>query len=253
MSVKKVLGIIPARYASTRFLGKPLVEIAGKSMIQRVYEQANKAQLLNEVIVATDDSRILEHVLAFGGQALMTATTHQSGTDRCAEIAALKTDFNYIVNIQGDEPFIAPSQIDLIIQVLQENSQASIATLVKKITNPQQLLNTNIVKAVFNQKMEALYFSRQAIPFQRGKKEVDWLNAYNFYKHIGMYAYEKNTLIEIAQLPQSQLEIAESLEQLRWLDHGYTIGIGLTDIESLGIDVPEDLERLLKTKSLPKN
>ncbi len=239
----QTLGIIPSRFASTRFPGKPLVEINGKTMIQRVYLQACKAKMLSKVIIATDDERIYNHVQSFGGQVIMTNHNHQSGTDRCAEVAMFFQDMEAIVNIQGDEPFINPQQIDLVVQQLKQNTTINIATLAKKITKSAQLFSPNIVKVVFNKDNIAQYFSRSPIPFLRNVKKEDWLNEGIFYKHIGLYGYRIETLLEISKLPMSVLEKAESLEQLRWLENGYKIGIGLTDIETIGIDTPKDLEQ----------
>ncbi len=240
----QTLGIIPSRFASTRFPGKPLVEIDGQSMIQRVYTQACKAKSLAKVIVATDDERIFNHVQSFGGQVMMTLMHHQSGTDRCAEVAMNFQDMEAIINIQGDEPFINPSQIDQVVQHLQQNKAINIATLAKRITDSTQLFSPNIVKVVFNQSNVAQYFSRNAIPFLRGVEQSDWISKGVFYKHIGLYAYRRQTLLKITQLPLSLLEKTESLEQLRWLDNGYQIGIGLTEIETVGIDSPEDLDKV---------
>ncbi len=240
----QTLGIIPSRFASTRFPGKPLVEIGGKTMIQRVYLQACKAEMLSKVIIATDDERIYDHIQSFGGQVIMTKSSHQSGTDRCAEVALGFQDMEAIVNIQGDEPFINPQQIDLVVAQLKQNTAINIATLVKKIRQSEQLFSPNIVKVVFNKNGIAQYFSRSPIPFLRNIEKENWVNKEPFYKHIGLYGYRKETLLEIAQLPMSPLEKAESLEQLRWLENGYKIGIGLTEIETIGIDTPEDLENL---------
>lgn len=239
----KVLGIIPARYHSTRFLGKPLVQIGGKSMIQRVYEQALQSKLLNGLIVATDDERIFRHVQDFGGQVRMTSSTHLSGTDRCAEVAA-KSDADVVINIQGDEPFIHPAQIDLVIEPFFENEEIHITTLAKKIEHQQDLINSNIVKVVFNKNQKAMYFSRSTIPFIRGVEVSDWINHGVFYKHIGLYGYRKNTLLEVAKMDKSRLEGLESLEQLRWLEADYSIFVNVTDRETIGIDTPEDLERI---------
>ncbi len=245
----KVLGVIPARYASTRFPGKPLVDIQGKSMIQRVYEQAMKAKSLSKVIVATDDERIFNHVKSFKGEVMMTSDSHQSGTDRCAEVInQLSSEgFDAVVNIQGDEPFINPSQIDSVVEVLKKE-QFMIATLVKRIlvtANEMQqegaINNPNIVKAVFSSEGKALYFSRSPIPYLRDTPTDEWLSKGEFYKHIGLYAYKSAVLKEIALLPPSRLEQLESLEQLRWLENGYAIGIAETDLETIGIDTPEDL------------
>lgn len=241
-----IIGIIPARYASTRFPGKPLIDIAGKSMIQRVYEQASKAQMLEDVLVATDDQRIVEHVKAFGGNVVTTSGHHQSGTDRCFEaIVAFRPTASVVVNIQGDEPFIHPDSIDKVCACFDDNT-TQIATLVKRIQDAGELFNPNIPKVVRNSNGEALYFSRQAIPFLRGKKETDWLSSGEFYKHIGIYAYRTNILKEITALEQSDLELAEALEQLRWIENGYKIKTELTDFESVAIDSPEDLQKLPK-------
>jgi len=236
----QVLGIIPARYASTRFPGKPLVDIGGKTMIQRVYEQAAKAKLLTKVIVATDDERIVQQVLSFNGNVTMTSMEHQSGTDRCAELANRFQYIAAVVNIQGDEPFIDPAQIDLLIMRLMEE-EVEIATLVKKMESLEDLMNPNTAKVVLNKKKEALYFSRSPIPFLRGVAPKKWLQQATFYQHIGIYGYKKATLLAIAKLPKGQLEQLESLEQLRWLEHQYTISVALTDTTTLGIDTPEDL------------
>ena len=238
----KVLGVIPARYASSRFPGKPLVDIQGKTMIQRVYEQAMKAKSLSKVIVATDDERIFNHVKSFKGEVMMTSDVHQSGTDRCAEIInQLSSEgFDAVVNIQGDEPFIDPSQIDSVVEVLKKE-QFMIATLVKRVHTEGVIHNPNIVKAVFSSEGKALYFSRSPIPYLRNIPTDEWLSKGEFYKHIGLYAYKSSVLKEIALLPPSRLEQLESLEQLRWLENGYAIGIAETDLETIGIDTPEDL------------
>ena len=238
----KVLGVIPARYASTRFPGKPLVDIQGKTMIQRVYEQAMKATSLSKVIVATDDERIFNHVKSFKGEVMMTSNVHQSGTDRCAEVInqLLSEAFDAVVNIQGDEPFINPSQIDSVVEVLKKE-QFMIATLVKRIYTEGVIHNPNIVKAVFSSEGKALYFSRSPIPYLRNIPIDEWLSKGEFYKHIGLYAYKSSVLKEIALLPPSRLEQLESLEQLRWLENGYAIGIAETNLETIGIDTPEDL------------
>jgi 3-deoxy-manno-octulosonate cytidylyltransferase (CMP-KDO synthetase) len=290
----KILGVIPARYASTRFPGKPLVDINGKSMIQRVYEQAKKCTSLAHVVVATDDERIFDHVTAFGGTAIMTAATHQSGTDRCAEVVEklnfdiqtrdLDSDeavifdkitpkregiFTAVINIQGDEPFIQPEQIEKIASILRgpsldnsklkiKNERASttsntpleasnfgIATLVKSIDNQLDIDNPNVVKAVFSAGGRALYFSRSPIPFLRNLDKKDWAKSGQFFKHIGLYGYKTSVLLEIAQLAQSPLEKSESLEQLRWLENGYAIGVAETNLETIGIDTPEDLKKIL--------
>jgi 3-deoxy-manno-octulosonate cytidylyltransferase (CMP-KDO synthetase) len=246
MNNMRIVGIIPARYASTRFPGKPLVDIGGKSMIQRVYEQAKKSLALAEVVVATDDSRIEKHVKDFGGAVIMTATEHQSGTDRCFEVVQkLENPADVVINIQGDEPFIQPGQIDEIASCFQIPA-VQLATLVKKISSTEELFNTNIPKVLLNKNKEAIYFSRQTIPHLRGKKEEEWLKNYTYYKHIGIYAYQSGILGKITALPPSSLELAEGLEQLRWIENGYKIKVEFTDYESVAVDVPDDLKKLTK-------
>jgi 3-deoxy-manno-octulosonate cytidylyltransferase (CMP-KDO synthetase) len=240
------IAIIPARYASTRFPGKPLVLIQGKTMIQRVVEQVLSAKKIDRIIVATDDDRIFLHVKNLGYEVAMTAEHHQSGTDRCAEVAAslgLKAD-DVIVNIQGDEPFIQPSQIDDLVDFIHQKKDISIATLVKKISDETYLDNPNIVKVIFNATQKAIYFSRHPIPFVRGFEQKNWLQQADFYKHIGLYAYRWEALQKITLLPTSSLERSESLEQLRWLENDFNIGIKLTALETIGIDTPEDLEKI---------
>ncbi|MCD8043622.1 MAG: 3-deoxy-manno-octulosonate cytidylyltransferase [Tannerellaceae bacterium] len=244
----KFIGIIPARYASTRFPGKPLADMAGKPMIQRVYEQVQ--QVLDKVIVATDDTRIEQAVLQFGGGVVMTSPDHQSGTDRCYE-AFIKAGQGYdvIINIQGDEPFIHREQIEALKECFN-SPEIDIATLVKpfKATDDfeKDLFNPNSPKVVLNKNREALYFSRSVIPYVRGKNHLEWLQNHTFYKHIGLYGYRAHVLSEITRLPQSTLELAESLEQLRWLENGYKIKAGITQHETIGIDTPEDMERALE-------
>lgn len=240
----KILGIIPARFQSSRFPGKPLIDIAGKSMIQRVYEQCLKSDKLNEVIVATDDQRIMDHLKSIGAQGLMTSTDHLSGTDRCGEVASKYPEFDVLINIQGDEPMIDPSQIDLICKCF-DKTETQIATLVKKITSMEELFNENTPKVTLNKNQEALYFSRQTIPFLRGKEKNNWLQEHTFFKHIGIYGFRTEVLTELIKLSQSSLEIAESLEQLRWIENGFSIQCALTDKESQAIDSPADLEKLL--------
>ncbi|MDX5436766.1 MAG: 3-deoxy-manno-octulosonate cytidylyltransferase [Pontibacter sp.] len=240
----KVLGIIPARYASTRFPGKPLTDIKGKSMIRRVYEQAKQAGLA-EVLVATDDARILEHVQAFGGKAVMTGSEHQSGTDRCFEAYKLNNvPYEYIINIQGDEPFIHPEQINLVANCFTR-PETQLATLIKKVESTEELFNVNSPKVVISQHGEALYFSRQPIPYCRNVPNDIWHQQHTYYKHIGIYGDRADILEQITQLPPSSLELAESLEQLRWLEHGFRITTALTTRETIGIDTPEDLERVM--------
>src|SRR3569833_1939966 len=216
----KTLGIIPARYASTRFPGKQLVDIAGKSMIQRVYEQAKKCALLTDVVVATDDGRIYNHVLGFGGKAVMTSSTHQSGTDRCAEVAGKHPDFPIIVNIQGDEPYIDPEQINKLISCFNA-PDTQIATLVKKVQNNEELFTPNSPKVILNKHSEAIYFSRSPLPHIRGKEETDWLNHFTFYKHIGIYGYRADILHQVTKLPVSSLEKAVCLVLLCWFVFGF--------------------------------
>ena len=240
----RFVGIIPARYASTRFPAKPLAMLGGKPVIQRVYEQVSG--VLDDAYVATDDERIENAVKAFGGKVIMTSPNHKSGTDRCYE-ALTKIDghFDVVVNIQGDEPFIQPSQIEAVRACFLDDS-TQIATLVKPFTVEngfEALENVNSPKVVVNKNMNALYFSRSIIPFQRNQEKQDWLAHHIYYKHIGLYAYRANVLKEITALPQSSLELAESLEQLRWLENGYIIKVGVTDVETIGIDTPQDLQR----------
>lgn len=240
----KILGIIPARFESTRFPGKVLVDIKGKSMVQRVYEQASKSNYLSNIIIATESAQVKAHVESFGGKAVLTAANHASGTDRCFEALTLeKEDYDYVINIQGDEPFIAPSQIDELASLL--DGKVELATLIKKITTNAELFNYGEVKTVFNQRMDALYFSRQPIPYCRNQGEMEWLNQQDYYKHIGIYAYRNDVLKQISKLPVSDLEKAESLEQLRWLEHGFTIKLAYTQHESVCIDTKEDLDKVL--------
>ena len=237
----KFIGLIPARYASARFPGKPLALLNGKPVIQHVYEQA--AKVLDAVYVATDDERIYNKVLAFGGKAVMTSTEHHSGTDRIEEaLEKVGGDFNVVVNIQGDEPFIAQSQIETLCQCFVDKA-TQIATLGKPFEWIEAAENPNSPKIVVDNRGYALYFSRSIIPFVRGTERQDWLSKYPFLKHLGIYAYRTNVLKEITKLPQSSLELAESLEQLRWLQNGYRIKVGLTDVETVGIDTPDDLQR----------
>jgi 3-deoxy-manno-octulosonate cytidylyltransferase (CMP-KDO synthetase) len=241
----KILGIIPARYASSRFPGKPLVEIGGKTMIQRVYLQCMQATKLSEVAVATDDTRIADHVRSFGGRVILTSEFHQTGTDRCAEALFLMKEgdsYDYIVNIQGDEPFISPELIDNLCDTLDYKTE--IATAVKRITNPEALDDPNVVKVVLTMRKQALYFSRQAIPFVRDVPKADWLGKAEFYKHIGIYAYRNDVLKQIVKLPVNVLEQTEKLEQLRWLGYGYKIVACETSHDSIGVDTPEDLKNL---------
>lgn len=237
----KIIGIIPARFASTRFPAKPLADIAGKSMIERVYTQARSSKVFSKIVVATDDRRIFDHVKSFGGDACMTSADHPSGTDRCYEaLKANDASFDYVINIQGDEPFISPDQIRLLAQIL--DGKVELATLAKKITDQEQLFNPNVVKVVMDAEGNALYFSRSPIPHARGAEANQWLSRGKYFKHIGMYAYRSDVLGKITQLKQSALEKAESLEQLRWVENGYKIRVAETNIETIGVDTPDDLE-----------
>ena len=239
--VMKFMAIIPARYASTRFPGKPLAILGGKTVIQRVYEQVST--VLDEVYVATDDERIFQAVKAFGGQAVMTRTDHKSGTDRIEEAAdKIGSAADVIINVQGDEPFIQPSQIATLMQLF-ETPETQIGTLGKPFESLEAVDNPNSPKIVTDNRGFALYFSRSVIPYVRGVDHQDWFGQYPFLKHLGIYAYRREVLREVTALPQSSLEKAESLEQLRWLQNGYRIRVGLTDVETVGIDTPEDLKR----------
>ena len=242
----KFIGIIPARYASTRFPGKPLADMKGKYMIQRVYEQARK--VLDHVCVATDDDRIFNAVQSFGGEVVMTSAQHRSGTDRCFEAyRTLGGHEDVVRKIQGDEPFIKPEQIESRIACF-DSPQIQIATLVRPFEASEgyeALANPNSPKVVLNERHEALYFSRSVIPYLRGVEPAEWLARHTYYKHIGMYGYRADVLGQITCLPQSSLELAESLEQLRWLQNGYTIKVGITTQETIGIDTPADLEKAI--------
>ncbi len=243
----RILGIIPARHASTRFPGKPLVMISGKSIIQRVYEQAMKCQYLDMVIVATDHQSIFNHVNHFGGRVMITGTSHRSGTERCHEVvqllAAENSFFDAVINIQGDEPFIDPEQIGQVAEAFSENG-AEIVTLVRKITRSESITDPNVVKVVVQQGGDALFFSRSPIPFVRGSQPAEWIERANFLEHVGIYGYSCNTLKKIVELPPSSLEQAESLEQLRWLENGFHIHTKMTSFESISIDIPEDLLKI---------
>ncbi len=238
----KFIGIIPARYASTRFPGKPLALLGGKPVVQRVYEQV--AGVLDDAVVATDDERIEAAVHAFGGKVVMTGTHHKSGTDRCYEAyCKLGADHDVVVNIQGDEPFIRPEQL-AAVRACFDDADTQIATLVKPFAEADGLAaleSPNSPKVVVDNRMRALYFSRSVVPYLRGVPREEWLAHHTFYKHIGLYAYRADALREITALPQSALEVAESLEQLRWVQNGYTIKVGISGIETIGIDTPEDL------------
>lgn len=247
----KFIGIIPARYASTRFPGKPLALLGGKPVIQHVYEKV--AAVLEAAYVATDDERIYDAVKSFGGQVVMTRTNHKSGTDRIEEaIEKIGGEWDVVVNVQGDEPFVAKSQLDTICHCFDDPT-TQIATLGKPFESMVAVQNPNSPKIVVDNMGFAMYFSRSVIPYVRGKEKSSWLTHYPFLKHLGIYAYRKDVLRQVTLLPQSSLEIAESLEQLRWLQNGFKIKVGTTDVETVGIDTPQDLERaeeFLKTQLL---
>lgn len=239
----KFIGIIPARYASTRFPGKPLANLGGKSVIEHVYKRAS--QVLNEVVVATDDSRIAEAVSDFGGCAIMTSPSHLSGTDRVCEAMELSgTEADVVINIQGDEPFIDPNQIKTLMKAFDDES-VDISTLARKFDPEagfEALFDPNLVKVVMDNNSRALYFSRSIIPYVRGVEWREWIDKTVFYTHVGIYAYRRAVLKKITCLERSSLEIAESLEQLRWIQNGYTVNVGITDTPTIGIDTPADLE-----------
>ena len=240
----KFIAIIPARYASTRFPGKPLAVLGGKSVIQRVYEQV--AGVLDDAVVATDDERIRDAGRAFGGRVEMTSPDHRSGTDRCREAYdRLGVEYDVVVNVQGDEPFIQPSLLEAVKRCFDDPA-TDIATLVKPFTEADGLAaleNPNSPKVVLDTQSRAIYFSRSVIPYLRGVERAEWLARHTFYKHIGLYAFRTDVLRAVTALPQSALEKAESLEQLRWLENGYKIGVGISEVETIGIDTPEDLEK----------
>lgn len=242
------IGIIPARYLSTRFPGKPLIDIAGKSMIWRVYEQCIKTSVLKKVYVATDDHRIYNEVTKQGGLAIMTDTMLVNGTARCFDayekIKQTEGGFDYLINIQGDEPFIQPEQINELAGLIS-GCDCSIATLAKKITDSADLWEDSTVKVVLNEQNKAMYFSRSAIPFLQGVEKSQWLNKRTFYKHIGIYAFKTAGIGNIKGLPPTELEKAESLEQLRWLGNGFKISVGITEHQTISIDTPADLEKAL--------
>ncbi len=239
----KIIGIIPARYASTRFPGKPLADIAGKSMIERVVHQVTKSRKIDKVVVATDDMRIVDHVSGFGGNVIMTSPDHPSGTDRCYEaIQNLNESFDFVINVQGDEPFVSPEQIDLLASILDPDVE--LATLVKKIESQDEIDDPNEAKVVINQFDEALYFSRSPIPYANSGSK-DWTSQGEYFKHIGIYAYKTEVLKKITELPVSSLEKTESLEQLRWIQNGFRIKIARTTFESMCIDTPQDIEEAI--------
>ena len=246
----RFIAIIPARYASSRFPGKPLALLCGKPVIQRVYEQVS--QVLDDVYVATDDSRIYDAVVAFGGRAIMTSSSHQSGTDRIAEaVDKIGGDYDVVINVQGDEPFIQPVQIQTLCQCF-DDAATEIATLGKRFTDMESVESANSPKIVVDRRGFALYFSRSVIPYVRGQERATWLSHYPYFKHLGIYAYRRKVLSEVTLLEQSPLEKAESLEQLRWLENGYRIKVAETAFETVGIDTPDDLrkaEAFLKSRS----
>ncbi len=245
-SAFKAIGVIPARYASTRFPGKPLALLAGKPVVQWVYERAKKAKLLNDVIVATDDQRIFDCVKKFGGNARMTRPDHPSGSDRVAEVAR-HAEAEVIVNIQGDEPLIAPAAIDLSVELLANQPADVVGTLVRRLTKPEELGDSNVVKVVLSDEGHALYFSRSPIPFVRGESDpTRWPQKHSyFYKHIGLYVFRRDFLFQFVEWAPGKLEQAESLEQLRILERGIRMAVAITDYEARGIDTPEDLQRLI--------
>ena len=238
----RIVAIIPARYASTRFPGKPLADLNGKSIIQSVYEAVTKTKLINQVIVATDDDRIMRHVEGFGGVSVMTAPEHPSGTDRIAAVAKNWPDADIIVNVQGDEPFVTEQQLGALVRGF-EDPEVSITTLARQIDNRENLLSPSVVKVVKDEAGRAIYFSRHAIPFLRDVPLGQWVKMGKHYQHLGLYAYRRKTLLELTALQKSNLEQLEKLEQLRWLEADYQIYVGETDQASIGIDTPEDLER----------
>ena len=244
MKPLRFIVIIPARYASTRFPAKPLALLGGKPVIQRVYEQVSG--VVSDVVVATDDERIYEAVEAFGGRVVMTSTNHKSGTDRCWEAYQKQgEEYDVVINVQGDEPFIAHSQLRAIMDCFNDET-TDIATLVKPFTEEdgiEALENPNSPKVVLDKQSRAMYFSRSVIPYLRGVEREEWLKKHTYYKHIGMYAFRADVLKQVTSLEQSPLELAESLEQLRWLENGYKIGVGISDVETVGIDTPEDLQK----------
>ncbi len=246
----KTLGIIPSRFGSSRFPGKPLIDLAGKSMIQRVYEQAKKSKSLSEVIIATDDERIFKHVENFGGKVMMTSSSHQSGTDRCNEVLEkIQDKFDAVINIQGDEPFIQPEQIDLLAKCFTDSS-TELATLIMQTEDPNLIHNINRIKVVIDKNNVALYFSRAALPFMKSTQPGEWGAIHPYYLHIGIYGYRADILKKITKLPVSGLEKAESLEQLRWLENGYQVKVAHTEFESYSIDSPEDVANVLKMAGL---
>lgn len=244
-----IIGIIPARYASTRFPGKPLAMIKGKSMLQRVYEQTVKSPLLNETIIATDDTRIADHAKSFGAPVVITKSEHPSGTDRCFEAYQKHGKaFDYVINVQGDEPFIDPAQISSLAEVC--DGSVEIATQMIRCNDHEVLFDKGEVKIVLNTRKEALYFSRSVIPALKGIDEKEWHKHMDYYRHVGMYAYRVDVLEKITRLQPSSLEKAESLEQLRWLEHGFKITCSETTFDSHCVDTPEDIEKVVRLMNI---
>lgn len=247
--MSSIIGIIPARYASTRFPGKPLAQIKGKSMLQRVYEQTAKARLLNKIIIATDDERIAAHAKEIGANVVLTRADHPSGTDRCFEAYQLNGEaFDYIINIQGDEPFLDPEQIDSLAASC--NGSVEIATQMIRCTSHEVLFDTGEVKIVLNADNNALYFSRSVIPFIKNKDEKEWHTHFDYYRHVGMYAYRADVLEQVTRLKLSSLESAESLEQLRWLQNGHKIKCVETGFDSHCVDTPEDIDKVMRLMNI---
>jgi 3-deoxy-manno-octulosonate cytidylyltransferase (CMP-KDO synthetase) len=243
----RAIGIIPARYASSRFPGKPLALINGKTMVRRVYEQACLSEKLSFVVVATDDRRIADEIEKFSGNVVLTSTSHKTGTERCAQALEKVNDkFDVVINIQGDEPFIDPSQINDLVDTFSDQN-ADIATLAVPLYDPAVLENPNVVKVVCAKNGKALYFSRCPIPFVRNSKNVAVAEQHHFLKHLGIYGYRTDVLKQIVLLDESPLELAESLEQLRWLENGFSIFVRHTDKENIAIDTPEDLKKIFNT------
>lgn len=238
-----ILGIIPARYGSTRLPGKPLMTIGGKTIIRRVYEQASRCLSLDKVVVATDDQRILDEVKSFGGEAIMTSSRHRNGTERCAEVIQ-RYEANFVINIQGDEPFIAPEQIDLLAGIMTQETE--LGTLVRKVDNLESLDDPARMKVLVDAQFNAIYFSRQAVPFIRDYPKHEWLQHHVFYQHVCIYSYRTDVLQQIVKLSPTPLEVAESLEQLRWIENGYQIKLAETELDAIGIDTPADLEKARK-------
>lgn len=245
-----VIAIIPARYGSTRLPGKPLLKLKGKTIVQRVYERIQKCQLVDEIVVATDDIRIFNHVNKFGGTALITRTDHESGTSRCAEVLNKMPRATHVINVQGDEPLIHPDQIDHLVRFVTSNPTIQIGTLVKKIEDVEDLENPAKVKVVMTDDRKVMYFSRSAIPYVRDSMPDQWLKQTDFYKHVGMYAFSAETLKRLGHLDNHELEMAERLEQLNWLARGFQIHAQITELESIGVDTPEDAEFVERLLSL---